>query len=194
MSALPSKNDHSRPHILLRPLAATLAFTSAGPLSASIIYNNTAIGGGTGPVSYDFAIDPVNDFTLSIDSTDPYKPVSLTSLSGATITGGEISLGSEVGPGSSFISGRTGVADGQHYYGFSLTDGSTLYGWLNVTRSGADATLTGTVTEWAYETSGANITVGAIPEPASTAAVAALLAGSVAVWNRRRQKLANKAA
>ncbi len=193
MSTPSTRNGNSLSPRLLRPLAAGLAFTSAGSLSASVVYNNTPVGGGTGPITYDFAVDPVNDFTLNIDSTNNFKPVGITPLTGAALTP-ESALNDEIGSSSSFSGGFVSVQDGQHYYGFSLTDGSTVYGWMSVTRSGADTTLTGTVTEWAYETSGASILVGqtsAIPEPATTAAAAALLAGSAAVWKRRRQKLAD---
>jgi hypothetical protein len=192
MSTPSPRNETSISPRLLRPLAASLAFTSAGSLSASIVYNNTPIGGGTGPITYDFAVDPGNDFTLNIDSTNGFKPVGITPLTGAALTP-ESALNDEIGSSSSFTPSWFSVPDGQHYYGFSLTDGTTVYGWMSITRSGADSTLTGTVTEWAYETSGESILVGqtsAIPEPATTAAAAALLAGSAAVWKRRRQKLA----
>ena len=46
----------------------------------------------------------------------------------------------------------------------------------------------GSVEQWAYEDSGAPIQVGAIPEPATAGALAALLAGSTAAWKRRRRE------
>ena len=165
--------------------------TSAGSLSAEVVYNNTPVTG-----TQFFAINPPDDdFQLNVYAGDESNTsyVHLKPQTGAALTP-EAALHDVIGGENSFSTSFVDVPSGQHYYGFSLTDGSTAYGWLSVTNDPGFGTGTGTVNEWAYDTTGASIEVGqitAIPEPATTAAVtAALLAGSAAVWKRRRQKLA----
>jgi len=82
-------------------------------------------------------------------------------------------------------------------YGYSFVEaGTTLFGWIRVSNStdGADTPETETddintvvIHEWAYETSGAPIAAGAVPE-ASTSAMMAVLAGSAALYRRRGRK------
>ncbi len=178
---------------LLHPLTAGFMLTSAGSLSAEIVYNNTPVTG-----TQFFAINPGDDFQLSVyeGNETNLSTVHLKPQPGAMLTP-EASLNDVISDGDTFSDTFADVPSGQHYYGFSLTDGSTVYGWMSVTNVPGFGTGTGTVNEWAYDTTGASIAVGqitAIPEPATTAAVAALLAGSAAVWKRRRQKLSATAA
>ena len=162
-------------------------------MSAEVVYNNTPISG-----SQSFAITPPDvDFQLNVYAGDETNPsnFNLKPQTGAALTP-EAALNDVIGLEDSFSSSFITVPSGQHYYGFSLTDGSTVYGWLSATYTPGYGDGTGTVNEWAYDTTGASIAVGqttAIPEPATTmviTAAAALLAGSAAVWKRRRQKLA----
>jgi hypothetical protein len=187
---------------LFRPLAAGLAVTSAGSLSAAVIHNNTPING-----SQNFAVDAGDDFTFSVypgmigmwdPATKMFMPgspssVSLDPINGAQISTSALSFGAQVDGSASFTEAGVAVT-GTQYYGFSLPGSTTLYGWLNVTHVSGDGWGSGTVNEWAYDTTGAAIAVGqttaAVPEPASAAALAALVAGSAAMLRRRQRVLA----
>ena len=195
--------DTARASRLLRPLATGLALTSAGSLSAAIVYNNTPVTSG------DFAVTPgSNDFSLYVDPGfynsgwgapgDPdYKPemsfpstVQVTPLTGAAMTGA-VGFGEMIDGSDTFDSNGNSVT-GTQYLGFSITEGTTIYGWMSVTHNSGTGSGSGSVNEWAYDDSGMGILVGqttAIPEPATTAAAFALLAGSAAVLKRRRQKV-----
>lgn len=81
-------------------------------------------------------------------------------------------------------------AGGDNYIGFQFNSSSPLYGWarieIDLGNAGVgDETLT--IAEWAYEDSGGDILVGAVPEPSSFALMAAGAAGVLA-WKRRRRK------
>ncbi len=89
-----------------------------------------------------------------------------------------------------------GIPDGQTgYLGFMFDPNSTAgfdtttpidYGWLEMT---VDSVNGGKIVAWAYEDSGASITVGAVPEPSSLALLAAGAVG-VNALRRRRSVLA----
>jgi hypothetical protein len=85
---------------------------------------------------------------------------------------------------------------GEKYWGFSLPSGSTtLYGWMSGSFSGVNeffATPSFNLTGYAYDDTGTSIKVGAVPEP--SAATMALLAGSAALWKRRRTRETTAAA
>ncbi len=73
----------------------------------------------------------------------------------------------------------------QGYLGFRLTDNNAagpFYGWMRVNFSNSGGT--GAILDWAYETSGSGISVGAIPEP-SALALASI--GCATLLIRRRQ-------
>ncbi|MDP0501222.1 MAG: PEP-CTERM sorting domain-containing protein [Verrucomicrobiota bacterium JB022] len=74
----------------------------------------------------------------------------------------------------------------------ALTDGSNE-AWLELNYDPAANTLG--LTRFAYSTNGEQLTAGVapapvVPEPSTTAAIAALLAGSAALYKRRRDKAA----
>lgn len=81
-----------------------------------------------------------------------------------------------------FSSGVEGI------FGFKFNPGGTvLYGWAKVTMIPATNTLT--VSEWAYEDTGASIPAGVVPEPATTAAGLGVLAlGVVGLRHLRTRK------
>ncbi len=77
----------------------------------------------------------------------------------------------------------TGVTD---YLGFRLTTNTgagPYYGWMQVNFSNTGSA--GSIIDWAYDTSGAGITVGTIPEPSATALLG--LATSITLLGRRRR-------
>ncbi len=106
--------------------------------------------------------------------------VSSSSTFAATYPGGYSSSDTHVGNSlGQFASGTEG------YIGFQFTTNTStgpLFGWMRVELSNTAAT--GLVKDWAYEDSGAAISVGAIPEPSS---VLSLLAGVAAFCYRRRR-------
>ncbi|NJM37749.1 MAG: PEP-CTERM sorting domain-containing protein [Akkermansiaceae bacterium] len=86
-----------------------------------------------------------------------------------------------IGTGANqFASGVTG------YLGFRLIDNNSqgpFYGWMQVNFSNTGAP--GTILDWAYENSGAAITVGAVPEPSSVLLLG--LSGALGLSIRRRK-------
>ena len=79
-----------------------------------------------------------------------------------------------------FDSGTSG------YIGFILNPGvDNYYGWMQLTLN--DDGTTGTIQQWAWDTSGAEITVGAVPEP-SNAALLFGLGVSFFILRRRRAR------
>ena len=126
------------------------------------------------PVAATLVLDaPVLNLTLG-------QTVNGASVFASTYPGGYSSSATHIGtnPGQ-FISGSEG------YIGFNFTPnggGGPLYGWMRVELSNTGST--GLIREWAYENSGAAITVGAVPEPS---AALSLLAGMAAFCYRRRR-------
>ncbi len=73
------------------------------------------------------------------------------------------------------------------YIGVEFNTNTTpLFGWVQISYN-IDQSVT--VRDFAYESTGAGITI--VPEPSSYAVLAGLLAGSAALYRRRRQKLAS---
>jgi hypothetical protein len=119
---------------------------------------------------------------------------SINYSSGAGLSA-ELNFDDTVGPDiyiAATGNGGRGISDGSQYWGFSLpSGGTTLYGWVGATVSGVNSFTsepTFDLTGYAYDDTGASIKVGAltssVPEP--SALTMALLAGSAAVWRRRR--------
>lgn len=83
--------------------------------------------------------------------------------------------------GSPWVAGTTG------YIGVEFNTNTTpLFGWVNISYN-ADQSIT--VHNFAYESSGGAIAAG-VPEPAAAAAIAGLLAGSAALFAKRRKRAA----
>jgi hypothetical protein len=112
----------------------------------------------------------------------------------------DMNLGDLIGPEASFYA-TVGASTGTltTYWGFSLVSsgGTTLYGWLNGTFGGIGTFSASSfaLKGYAYDDTGASIKVGATTAvPESSAATMALLAGSAAVWRRRRSRAVTPAA
>ena len=200
--------------------AGTLILGAAGTLSAASGANGTVLfnddpgisaaeltpKGTHNLVYFDVTGDGTNDFMIDSARVGKSKGILAADLSAPVYTylneGDPLAFGSMVGPDTNFLDftgepGDTSVTSanlpaGQSYYGFSFTDGSTDYGWIQVSYISKKVTVLG----WAFDTSGAPIAVGSImssiPEPSTTVlsmGAAALLAGSAAAWRRRKGRL-----
>ncbi|MET0262976.1 MAG: hypothetical protein ABW223_08770 [Rariglobus sp.] len=193
----------------------SLALAAAGTASAANVTNGTVvynsdpgIVANSTSVSFDIDGGGANDFTIFAQNGKAAKPPSkmkpggkpgkiakgyLSGTSGNFLTSA-LSYGQTVGPNNA-PNFTTSSLSGENYYGFSFIQGSTLYGWMKVSFTAPTVyTPSVQVLEWGYDTTGAAITVGAtagvIPEPATTTAAAALLAGSFAAWRRRQTRVA----
>ncbi len=151
--------------------AANSALTVKSGLSSNAAVLSTYPAGVPLALSYGDLIGPV-----STQTGDSYFLGSLTLLqtSGTTITQGSFT-----------------PAAGPKYLGIQLTpSGSTHadYGWVafQTTNASSAATLSGVVTGYAYDPSGATITAGAVPEPSALATLAMGAAGAAASRRRRR--------
>lgn len=98
-----------------------------------------------------------------------------------TITGSAFHLGNGVGQ---FLSGTEG------YLGFELdTAGGARYGWMRVTFTNDMSAEgpAGTLHDYAYDSTGATMDVGVVPEPATYAALLGLFSLLVVYVRRRFQ-------
>ncbi len=200
--------------------AGTLMLGTVGTVSAANMTNGTVVFNTSPGISaaelspkgthnfvyFDVTGDGTNDFMI-----DSFKLGKSKGILSADLTapfylylneGDPLAFGSIVGPDTNFLDftgeqGDTSVTSanlpvGQSYYGFSFTDGSTNYGWIQASYVSKKVTVLG----WAFDTSGASMAVGAtasaIPEASTTTlsmGAAALLAGSVVAWRRRKARI-----
>lgn len=92
------------------------------------------------------------------------------------------------------------VASSDNIFAFSFTSsavngGNRVYGWAQVDVSSSDPFGSSTIVAWAYDDTGAAITLGAIPEPSGLALLAAGAAGGFACFHRfRKRRRPDKAA
>ncbi|MGJ8650176.1 MAG: PEP-CTERM sorting domain-containing protein [Opitutaceae bacterium] len=114
----------------------------------------------------------------AVGSSDTFLPVLASTATNSAVL--NLTQGTQVGPSSSFpasYSGSTGhmgpaalefESGTSGYIGFLLNPGvDDYYGWIQLTLN--DDGTTGTIHQWAWETSGGAITVGAVPEPSNVA-------------------------
>ena len=118
------------------------------------------------------SFEPVR-MTVSVDS-------AVVNLAlGQTVGGSSIYASSYAGSDSHIGAGGTQFISGNEgYIGFKLTTDSSegpFYGWMRVVL--ANDGTTGLIRDWAYDNSGAPITVGAVPEPSAITLTAACAAG-----------------
>lgn len=103
--------------------------------------------------------------------------------------------GTSIGPSSIYSTDRSEItitvpAGASTYLGFKFTSNNTsgttpLYGWAEITPS--SGTGVGTLVRFAYETSGAPIAAGAVPEPSS---LSMLALGAFGLTQLRRRRAA----
>ena len=172
----------------IKDLTISDTFTSlyvdfTDPLDASAVVTSS-----TEPGSWD-----INAFFggTAFGSSDTFKVVTddgttnstLQNLSQTVVVDGALSFvnsfsGSTDHMGSEFSNGIEG------YFGFKIYDGVSNYyfGWMRVTFY--DDGSTGILHDWAWDTSGAGIQVGAVPEPGSMGLLS--LGAACLVLRRRR--------
>lgn len=199
------------PLLIPGSIAALFASTS---ISAQIV-TNTGLGisgdsVGNGDTQFLWNIDNSGNDEIKVYSNIPYLDLT-NAMNGfgirATGTSSEanilnLALGAAVNSGSfagyvvsvlsagsfknaqGFVSGATG------YIGFQFNPSGSLnlYGWAEVILTEGGSTGTFEIKQWAYESSGAGITVGAgaVPEPAAAATGLGLLALGAAGLRRSR--------
>ena len=158
------------------PLDATSFTTSSsepGSWDINTFFGGTAFG---------------NSDTFLVSTDDGTVNSTLQNLSLTVV------VGDGLGEGENFVASFSGSSDHMGseftngvagYFGFQIYDGvgDYYFGWMRVTFF--DDGSTGVLHEWAWDTSGAAIQVGAVPEPGSLGLLA-LGAGSLLVLRRRR--------
>jgi hypothetical protein len=189
----------------LGPVALGVALASADTASAQVIVTSSdppssvTTSGSSATLPFHIGTLGTGDpFTLTAKplnypgpGSQPAGTLSANSSSGFAIAG-PFSAGTLIDGSTTFSNPTFGITlnPGTNYFGFSFTDSSTRYGWISSSFSTDGTNSTVTLNGWGYENTGAGILAGqtsAIPEPANVAAGLALLAGSAAMWHRRRQ-------
>lgn len=211
MYSLSKLSSRSRGLAALTP--AVLALSSA---QADVVLTNTDTGSGPlstiafGGLYWDFVNQTYSDSTItgSYAFTTYAKgsnfisfyasPYNVGNKFVSTVNGDEpriYAVGDTVSALDTFDVGANyggGVLDVPFYVGFSFEiENNTHYGWalFEFVESGGNHLQV--LHEFAYESeAGKAITVGAIPEPGEVAAVAGLVAGSVAALAARRRRKA----
>lgn len=154
-----------------------------------------------------FAVDVSGDYVQIYNMTVPSGIVS--TFAGSAFLASKLAFGTPIDGNSSFNTGygsaffdfgnylnnpdwNTGNDGVTGYVGlkFEILPGETHYGWARFTYNDTSNNLV--LNDFAYENvAGVGILAGAgaapIPEPGSAALVAALAAGSIATYRRRRQ-------
>lgn len=158
------------------------AFVEAAPQVADFANVPVSLSDGT-PIDFDIDGDGTQDFFVygnfgSGLRVAVYSP-TLRSAS-------EVAFGNNFAPADATLNGDTVVwTDDPAYYGFSfVTGGQTHAAWVHFDTNTAAPVVSGGAWEM---TPGASIQVGAIPEPASVAALAGVGALLGAAARRRRR-------
>ncbi len=176
--------------------------------SASQTGSLTVSVGGNDVVTFSATYDPstpeadltVSSFTGSayaVNSGDPFFPAALSI--GDTVPGSFSSNGFEATKlMASYNTSAAGTFAGLSnvYLGVSFPDPSnssqTDFGYIGVSVSGVTSStspsVTATISSLTYDDTGAPITIGAVPEPASltTLAMGAAGVGAFLAWRKRR--------
>lgn len=153
--------------------AATSSGTEAAGWDIEAFFGGEAFGNSP-------AFQPVRESTTNdsaILNLAPGITIGLEGTFAMSYAGSTTHIGSDP---DQFQSGAAG------YLGFRITPNDGVdpwYGWMRVIFSNTGEQ--GAIIDWAYDNSGAPITVGAVPEP-STALLLAVFTSFAAVSRRRR--------
>ena len=170
------------------PIATTFGGTSVN-LETGAFANTDSLAGAD--VNFFFGGTGIsNDADVALASPT-FQPIRTGT--GNTDTVDNRGLGTTVSGANTFSTGFGGSSDHigstftagvPGYIGFSLQsdDFGLVFGWLEVTLN--PNTSEGTIHSWAFDTTGASIIVGAVPEPSS--ALLAALGSSLLLLRRRR--------
>ena len=173
--------------------------TDTTTTGTSILYLDMGASGAGGSISGNANIDA--DFALlSFSAGKPVLYGLVSSSHGFSATGNlekNFQLNDTIGGTADLSAGfinylgandANWAAGTKGYLGvqFDAVTAGTVYGWIQVSYN-SDLSLT--VYDFAYQSDGSAIAAGAtsVPEPAATTALAALLAGSAALYAKRRQ-------
>ena len=188
--------------IAAAPLQAAITYSGAQNLVISNTFDGLYVDftnpldasayttSGTAPGTWD-----INPFFggAAVGTSDTFEVVTDDGTSNSTLQ--NLSLSFVVDSGSTFVSGFSGSSDhmpseftsgSQGYIGFRIDDGfsGVFYGWMRVTFN--DNGSPGTLHDWAWDTSGGQIAVGAIPEPNTFGMLIAGLGGLLLLRRRPR--------
>jgi hypothetical protein len=149
----------------------------------------------SGTTATDASVVTFNYYYYSLDYFTPKK------ITGGTVIGTSSTLMGENSAAyldTSYSQGNW-AGGGSGYLGFSFLNGATdetNYGFVEINYNDDANTLE--LVRFAYDNTGAGILAGAsltaVPEPSTTAAVMALVAGSAALFTARRRRAAQTAA
>lgn len=130
----------------------------------------------------------------AVGTSNTFFPVLASTATNSAVL--NLTPGTVVGPTSDLPSGYSGssthMGTGSQqfesgtsgYIGFILNPGvDDYYGWMKLTLN--DDGSTGTIHDWAWETSGGSIEIGAVPEPSNVALLCGLVV-SLFVFTHRR--------
>ncbi len=191
------------------PAMAQIVYTDFPDITAnkaqseSIYFDLDRSGGGTTFASTNLDDVPGRDFQLYFPNIEASKPYIINLVDGGAVSAKtgwfatNFAAGAVIEPpaDAAFFEGLFPIltSPDPYFLGLRLTaDESEYFGWARITSSESAVTLH----DFAYNsTPGGEILAGAtasvIPEPSTYAAVAGLLAGSAALYARRRK--ANRA-